>query len=332
MQDSGQAWQPPLWEADPIGFLVDRLFPDQRLFASEELRKSFPEFQARYDEATQASDCFLENLPSMSADDIDRLLNEQKRLFIQERIEQAARFDQSRFFNEWFAVAQWEFWAQISYWTAEEAVALSLGKDPRVVNLNSIASYSGSSLFVGDFTSKLQLISRAIEAGQLFEKNVPTFFLAWAERTDFPMPAVLIEAVQRRGGQIADWKTEYDALLELVKGLAEDMSRKDADLDGLAEAARAMYHENIRLEERLQYLESRRSSPGTDVSPRERKSMLTMILAMAMKKYQFDPKKGKNPATTNIAGTVSEIGLNLDEDTVRKFLNEAKGLLEDKTE
>lgn len=57
-----------------------------------------------------------------------------------------------------------------------------------------------------------------------------------------------------------------------------------------------------------------------------RDSMLRMILGMAMKKYEYDPSSKKNTATKKIADDLAEYGLDLNEDTVRKYLNEARDL------
>lgn len=35
--------QLPQWETDPIGFVIDRLFPDQRVFANKDYWEKYPE-------------------------------------------------------------------------------------------------------------------------------------------------------------------------------------------------------------------------------------------------------------------------------------------------
>ena len=62
---------------------------------------------------------------------------------------------------------------------------------------------------------------------------------------------------------------------------------------------------------------------------RERDSLLKLVIGMAIKKYHYKPELGKNSATTNIANDLEELGIGLDQDTVRKYLNEAKGQLPD---
>jgi hypothetical protein len=66
--------------------------------------------------------------------------------------------------------------------------------------------------------------------------------------------------------------------------------------------------------------------PAEVIPTKVRDSMLRLILGMAMKKYKFDPNKKMNSATKEIADDLAEYGLGLDEDTVRKYLKEARDL------
>jgi len=62
----------------------------------------------------------------------------------------------------------------------------------------------------------------------------------------------------------------------------------------------------------------------------EKDTMLKLILGMAMRAYGFDPAKPRNTATGSNNGSIKadleKCGLPIDEDTVRKYLNEAKGI------
>jgi hypothetical protein len=46
----------------------------------------------------------------------------------------------------------------------------------------------------------------------LFDPVLPSFFLAWAKRTDLSIPAELIAVVESRGVVIADWRTRYEEM------------------------------------------------------------------------------------------------------------------------
>ena len=63
---------------------------------------------------------------------------------------------------------------------------------------------------------------------------------------------------------------------------------------------------------------------GANLGPREKDSLLKLILGMAIKGYSFDPKATRSTQAQEIADDLLTLGLSLDVDTVRKYLNEAK--------
>ena len=73
------------------------------------------------------------------------------------------------------------------------------------------------------------LALRAVAWKQLFDPVLPGIFLAWAKRTDIAVPAELIEAVQKRGVQVADWKALYGEAMDLRKREAKAAESQIAD-------------------------------------------------------------------------------------------------------
>ncbi|MCB9983642.1 MAG: hypothetical protein H6861_08245 [Rhodospirillales bacterium] len=73
-------------------------------------------------------------------------------------------------------------------------------------------------------------------------------------------------------------------------------------------------------------LETRNSKTPTPLKPlsdRERSSLLKMIIGMAVKGYQYDPKAKRSPTAGEIVSDLQLLGISLDEDTARKWLKEA---------
>lgn len=75
----------------------------------------------------------------------------------------------------------------------------------------------------------------------------------------------------------------------------------------------------------------KQDSPQTkwnaNVSEIERSSMLKLIIGMAIDAYGYDPKGTRNAATGDKNGISEKLktrGINIDADTVRKYINEAK--------
>ena len=68
-----------------------------------------------------------------------------KKLYQAELIKQYEDDDQKRFFNLPNAAADFEYWSKMAHWTLDEALALSFGKNPKVVSwksLEKIISYT----------------------------------------------------------------------------------------------------------------------------------------------------------------------------------------------
>ncbi len=93
-------------------------------------------------------------------------------------------FDKFAFFNLPEATANIEEWIARRFWTAEEAVAISLGKDPRRVNATSLADVSPDSIVAQEFRRRLDLVVRSVDAQQLKARISPESFVDWAKNHD----------------------------------------------------------------------------------------------------------------------------------------------------
>jgi hypothetical protein len=60
---------------------------------------------------------------------------------------------------------------------------------------------------------------------------------------------------------------------------------------------------------------------------KERHSLLKLAIGMAIRGYKFNPHAQRNEATAEIAKDLQELGIPLDADTVRGYLQEATTLL-----
>jgi hypothetical protein len=157
-------------------------------------------------------------------------------------------------------------------------------------------------------------------------------FLAWAKGLEIEVPAVLVEAVQKRG-PIRDWKSLYDEL----KSLSDEMNTAHANREASWTASDEAKDRTITakdrvvaaLEERLRHLEAQQATepPEKQLGARERESLLKVVIGMAVGGYSYDTKAGRSDRPTEIAGDLERAGVPLDLDTVRKWLREAADLL-----
>lgn len=62
---------------------------------------------------------------------------------------------------------------------------------------------------------------------------------------------------------------------------------------------------------------------GKQLGKRERDTLLKLVIGMAVRGYGYDPQAARNSATTEIAKDLEGLGMPIDSDTVKKWLNEA---------
>ena len=97
------------------------------------------------------------------------------------------------------AKADFTFWSRMTYWNVEEVVALSLGRDPRLVNEESIKQiYRWETLpFPNEYLKRKDLIGRAFEFEDLPERFRPKAFVEWARKIDLEIPKELEEELEQ---------------------------------------------------------------------------------------------------------------------------------------
>jgi len=167
---------------------------------------------------------YREELATKSPDQIAALCAEEKRKQQEERTAKALREEQAYSFNQSSATADYEHWSKCAQWTIDEAVALSFGRDPRIVKWENLKSMTMISAFAREYEARRDLALRALPWKLLFDPVVPTFFLAWARQLDIVVPEQLAQGVERYGGLIANWKDMYDRVVAVVRDQKETIA------------------------------------------------------------------------------------------------------------
>jgi hypothetical protein len=288
-------------------------------------------------------------LVALSAEELVARYVAEKQREYQQAVEKAEREERERFFNLPYANADYDHWSKAAHWTLDEAIALSFGKAPEVVRWDQLQKFTSlGSPFVAQYARRRDLAMRALAWNQLYDPVLPGIFLAWAKRTDIPVPPELTEAIQKRGVQVADWKSLHDEAVEAGQRDAEAAEKRIAEWKRLLDESiaqlgkqRADWLEVVSgknakitaLEVDIKALRSQQSAfkPEQGVSARERDSLLKLIIGMAVAGYAYDPKAVRSDKTTEIAGDLERAGVPLDVDTVRKWLREAAELLPPKS-
>jgi hypothetical protein len=348
----------PLSRSNPVAFLVTSKFPE---YSTALATKREPTGHSAIDDKAQR----VVDEASSYAAELSKLTPEQIGVRVKAAQEDEARRlqehrdaeERARPFNQPYAQADFQYWAQMSYWSPDEGVALSFGKNPAVASWETLKTLTWKSSFASFYASRRLVVTRAVEMGQLWQKTSPSVFLAWAERMKFEMPQDLKDATDALGVQIGDWKTLYgnsQSLLEKARTEASDLrsarmedfkdrSKAFAELREthdrvLAAAERLSATKDQVIAQRDEIIAEQRSTiealqigaAGAVTKPlgtRERDSLLKLVVGLAIGGYGYNPRAARNASVKEIAGDLDRHGVPLDEDTIRKYLTEGKEML-----
>jgi hypothetical protein len=210
--------------------------------------------------------------------------------------------------------ADFHEWARKAYWSAEECVALIFRKDPHQCNRQKIEDIFPADLadsfaqdladsFAQNYIAAHEQILAAQRNKELPERIRPIEFLAWARqyKNDFSyflVPYLLEKAVSANELDIAQLQDRYEKLRRENQRLRYEMDRLRAAADAAP------------------------TPEPKEVTTRQRSSLLKMVIAMAMAKYGYDRIK-RNTAAGDIADEIQAREMELSEDTVRGFLQDA---------
>jgi len=328
-----------------IDYLIGRRFPLSYLLKirpSVSLSSSAPPPDTR--ELRIAVGTFRTELAALSPQQLVARFDEEKGKEFQQLRAKADQEERERFFNLSHANADYDHWSKAAHWTLDEAIALSFGRAPEIVRWDQLQKFSSlGSPFVAQYARRRDLAVRALAWKQLYDPVLPGIFLAWAERTDIPVPPELTEAVQKRGVQVADWKSLHDQAVEAGKRDLEAAEKRTSEWKRLLEESieqlgkqRADWIEVVNarnaavaaLQEKIEALQSQPpSNPDHEIGTRERDSLLKLVIGMAVAAYVYDPKAARSDKVKEIADDLLAAGVPLDVDTVRKWLREAAELL-----
>lgn len=293
---------------------------------------------------------YLDGLREMPPDELAR-----------EVLQALTEQDLDRPFNKFGTEADYSHYGRCAFLTVDEAVALSLGKDPRHVKWSMVQPSLGQSLFAQHYANRLDLLDRAITWGELPKHFTPLQFLTWAHQYKVDVPEGLVSCTFDRGEPIKYWHdlcAEIEAELETTRKLLESQGEPLAsaeierelseqrsfdewlaaqvDIERLkteherqtVSLKKQLIEGQTRIAELEQQIENLRIEPVFEkgLSTTERNSLLTIAIAAAVDGYGYDPSSKKNSAPREIADSATKLGLKMTDETVLKYLKEASEL------
>ncbi len=303
---------------DQIQFLVERRFGRFPSHADRVIVGS-----RDYASMQEAIEAYRAELMEMGSEKRGSLYRDELTKQQDEERAAAELAEAQRFFNQARAVADANHWSRAAFWSLDEATALSFGKEPRLVKWENVKEYTEASPFAHKYEQLRDLVLRAQQAGQLTDPTPPGFYIAWAKRNDVGFPVDLEAAVVARGGLIKDWKSKYDELSSLYDALSSQS-------DKLVQQVQTDKEIKKNLQERIAELEATLAAapkPDLGLHGKERESVLRLIIGLAVGGYGYDPAASRSKVVTDITSDLTEAGVELSDDTVRKWLKEAAELL-----
>ncbi|MEO1281973.1 MAG: hypothetical protein AAFV69_09585 [Pseudomonadota bacterium] len=231
----------------------------------------------------------------------------------------AAAKESQQFFNLPSANADFHHYCKCAYWTLDEAIALSFGRAPEIVNWKSISPHKAISPFARDYAARRDLAHRALTAGQLYDPVLPGIFLNWAKTLEIEIAPDLMAVAERQNISLRGWKELYD---DLKKNSQEELIElRSKVLELTASLQRSA--EKIKVLEQLEDA----APQGTPLKTQERENLQIMALIGAMRGFDYDPSKSRNTAPARIKSDFSSLGFQFSDDRIRDHLNAAKELL-----
>ena len=265
-------------------------------------------------------------------------------LYRSERAKQRDEEEAARWFNQPSAAADFDHYSKCAHWTLDEAVALSCGKEPRLVNWELVQPLVEVSAFARSYERRRDLTRRALIAGQLFEPVTPGIYISWAKKRNIPLPDGLVTRARNNGISLKDWQDLYEAQLKHSEAIAEQAKRhsdrvvaqNESNLHELSnkyrENATKMQEELDTAVAKIELLEQqlttltrapRDSMKNVDLGTKERETLQLISLAGSLRGYKYDPDSKRTTTATKMSADLERLGLYISDDTIRKHLNKA---------
>ena len=173
-----------------VKILSERLYPDKlALMAKVDLLSD----ERRQQAITYIEDCaaYEAELSQLSAPALMELAEDEFDQDKEVEKEKSEQEDNNRFFHDRSSRADYGTWIDREQWSVDEATALLLGKNPDVVNWQTINPFVFKSKFAERYATLRQKIFDAVEASKVHYSRTPAAFLYYASSIGFVLPADL---------------------------------------------------------------------------------------------------------------------------------------------
>ena len=306
---------------DQIEYLVSRRHPIANARAAGSINVDKPDAPSNEINIrrAQALDNFRKVLSSKTPTQIAELAKAEKK-------KAQAEIEEHRFYNRPSARADFDHYCKAAYWTLDECVALSFGKNPKQVNWKTVQPCIWTSPFAQAYEKLRDLTSRAKGAGQLFDPVGPSIYLAWAKEHEIALCDELINCAVNSGISLKSWRGLYNEQRAQSAALRKKHNKEVEELKETLRKARSEI-EALREQQPARQVNLQASDSDKLLGTKERESLLKLVGGMAVRGYGFDPTRSRNEATGEIRDDLEALGLGMNDDTVRKYLKQGVELI-----
>jgi hypothetical protein len=166
---------------EQIDYLVERRFPGTRATQNASLARGAQTLSQR--KLLDEAESYRRELGVLQPDEIAKLFRQEHENESAALRAKAEREERERFYNQPYAVADFEYWAKAAHWTFDEAIALSFGKAPEHVTWTNVEPYQQISRLARQYARRRELALRAVPWKKLFDPVLPSIFMQWASRS-----------------------------------------------------------------------------------------------------------------------------------------------------
>lgn len=194
--------------------------------------------------------------------------------------------------------ADLEHWSKTSYWVPFEAACLTLGYGPILIENSSVEQLNSEPETLELLKKRFQLTARAVESGTIRRQAPPHDWIKWFSEMGIPIA---------------------DGLANLV---AEVPNFGNLGFVPIS---------NIQAENIMSGIDSlKQSIDGSMTEPRnpssvakEIQSLERIVITMAIAGYGYDPLSRRSAIAKELSDDAAKNGIQLSEDTARKYVNRA---------
>lgn len=297
---------------EQIKYLISKKFPVNYIPREKKLVRQAQIKQEMWPEIEENIKAYSHELSQKTHEEVIELYKaeakREKEDFERQQQEYEKRRLERLFFNQPNAKADFDYWCKMPLWTIDEATALLLGKDPRVVCWKNIYFYAmpqsphtKPELFGKEYQNLRNLLSRQYENNE-YIKIVPSELIEWASSIGLTVPETLKKKIEEiKKHVITDYKILYEEKCLEVEQLKKELQHSQ--------------------DKRKELVTKTRATTNSNRIPK-------MALAVIAKdKYKYNEKSS---AIGSMLLYFDKQGLNMDDKTLRGHIDEGLLLVKNK--